>query len=188
MIRARRWAAGLSALLLGALLAAPPATALDRPTGPVVLTVAGAITETNRGPYDERVDVFFKYHEVSFERAAAFDATMLEALGMHEITVAYADRPEQDRFAGPRLRDVLGAAGFTGDEIKVLALDAYAEELTRADLDAYEWILSMERNGEAFGIGQFGPLRLVYARHDDKPITAEDEARWPWAVFYIEIR
>lgn len=183
-----RRAAWLAALLLGVLLMAARAEALDRPAGPVVLTVAGAITETNRAPYDEGVDKFFTYHEVRFEKAAAFDAAMLEALGTHDITVSYAERPEQDRFSGPRLKDVLVAAGFMGDNIKVLALDAYAKELTRADLDAYEWILAMERNGEPLGIGQFGPLWLVYAKPDGAPVTAEDETRWPWAVFYIEVR
>lgn len=178
----------LAAVLLGALLVASPASALDRPTGAVVLTVAGAISESNRGPFDESIDKFFMYHEISFDKAAAFDAAMLEALGMHEVTVTYADRPEQDRFEGPQLKDVLEAAGFIGDDIRIVALDAYAEALSRAELEIYDWIVAMKRNGEALGIGQFGPLRVVYARHDGKPVTAEDEARWPWAVFYIEVK
>jgi hypothetical protein len=188
LIPIKRGVTFAAVVLLGLVWATAPTGALDRPSGAVVLTVGGAISESNRGPFDESVDKFFMYHEISFDKAAAFDAAMLEALGMHEVTVAYADRPEQDRFEGPRLKDVLDAAGFTGDIVRVVALDAYAEELSRAELETYDWILATKRNGEALGIGQFGPLRLVYARHDGEPITIEDETRWPWAVFYIEVR
>jgi len=184
----RQWLGWLAGLLFGVILGAAHAVALELPKGPVVLTVAGAITETNRGAYDEHVDVFFEHHNVAFDKAAAFDTAMLEALGMQEITVEYPDRPETDRFAGPRLRDLLDATGALGSQITILALDGYARELSRADIDAYDWIVALTRNGKPLGIGQFGPLWVVYARHDDMPITAEDEARWPWAVFYIEAK
>jgi hypothetical protein len=182
----RRRVAWAVALLLCLSLGLARAVALEPPHGPVILTVAGAVTETNRGPFDARVDEFFAYHDLTFEKAAAFDAASLEALGMQDVVVRYADRQETDRFAGPRLRDVLDAAGAVGSGIRILALDGYVRELSRADIDAYDWIVALKRNGEALGIGQFGPLWVVYARHDGQSITAEDEARWPWAVFYIQ--
>jgi hypothetical protein len=46
----------------------------------------------------------------------------------------------------------------------------------------------VKRDGRYLGIGQRGPLWLVYARRDGKAIGAEDEQRWPWAAFLIEVK
>jgi hypothetical protein len=40
---------------------------VEAPAGAVILTAAGNITKTNRGPYDEKRDTLFKYHEVTFD-------------------------------------------------------------------------------------------------------------------------
>ncbi|MSP82303.1 MAG: hypothetical protein EXQ94_05055 [Alphaproteobacteria bacterium] len=161
---------------------------LGTPNGQVVLTVAGAIDATNRGPYDESEDVFFKYHERQFDKAVAFDLAMLEGLGVHEITIACDGWPAPIRFAGPWLEDVLAAAGAHGKTITVLALDGYASELSTEDLAAYDWMVAVKRDGHYMDIGQRSPLWLVYARRDGAAITADDELRWPWAAFMIEVR
>ncbi len=103
--------------LATALLALPlgsQALALEKPAGPAVLTIVGAIGETNRPPFDEFEDGVFKFHERRFDKAAAFDIAMLEALGMHEITVAYPAWPHPFRFEGPRLKDVLANPNYEG--------------------------------------------------------------------------
>lgn len=161
---------------------------LSQPTGPVVLTVVGAIGATNRGPFDEFEDAFFEYHERRFDRAAAFDLAMLEALGTHEVTVAYDGWPRPFRFEGPWLRDVLAVAGAAGKGVAVVALDGYASEIGADDLAAYDWIVALKRDGRYFDIGQRGPLWIVYARRDGKAIGADDELRWPWAAFLIEVK
>ncbi|MDA0240164.1 MAG: hypothetical protein O3A84_09085 [Proteobacteria bacterium] len=65
----------------------PPAQALDAPVGQVVLTVTGDITETNRGAYDAKADLFIKHHERTFKKAAALDLGMLEGLGMEKFRI-----------------------------------------------------------------------------------------------------
>ncbi|MEX0807181.1 MAG: hypothetical protein WD044_00495 [Dongiaceae bacterium] len=157
------------------------------PTGPVIVSVIGEIETTNRPPFDEFEDAFFGYHEYRFDKALAFDLAMLEALGMHEATIDYDGWPHPIRFEGPLLRDVLDAAGATGDTITLVALDGYAERVERRELDDQDWILAIRGDGQDLGIGQHGPSWLVYQRRDGATVTTEDEARWPWAVFLIAI-
>jgi len=183
-----RWIGALLAAAVMAWAGSSGAAELGQPAGEVVLTVAGNIGATNRGPYDDFEDAFFKHHEHKFDKAAAFDLAMLEGLGMHEVTVAYSAWPRTYRFEGPWLKDVLAAVGASGHDIAVLALDGYAEEISAAELDGYDWILAVKRDGRYLDIGQHGPTWIVYARRDGKTISAEDEQRWPWAAFLIEVK
>jgi len=183
-----RWIGVLVAAAVVAWAGGSGAAELGQPAGEVVLTVAGAIGATNRGPYDDFEDAFFKHHERKFDKAAAFDLAMLEGLGMHEVTVAYDKWPRTYRFEGPWLKDVLTAAGASGHDIAVLALDGYAEEISAADLNAYDWILAVKRDGRYLDIGQHGPTWIVYGRRDGKAFGDEDEQRWPWAAFLIEVK
>ena len=70
------------------------------PAGAVVLTVAGNVANTNRPAYDDKRDVFLKYHERAFDKAFAFDRAMLESLGVTEIRIAYKDWDSPITFSG----------------------------------------------------------------------------------------
>jgi hypothetical protein len=175
------------AMLLAALPFAARADALVEPAGPVVVTVVGAIEATNRGPFDAAADEFFAYHEYTFEKAAEFDLAMLEALGLQAATIAYDGWPAPIRFEGPLLADLLAAVGAHGATVTLVALDGYAERIAWAELDAYRWILATRGNGRFLGIGRHGPTWLVYDRGPEYRYTADDEARWPWAVFLIVV-
>ena len=183
-----RWIGALLTAAAVAWAGFAPAAELGQPAGQVVLTVAGAVGATNRGPYDDFEDGFFKHHERKFDHAAAFDLAMLEGLGMHAVDVSYSGWPKAAHFEGPWLKDVLAAAGASGHDISVLALDGFASDISAADLDAYDWIVAVKRDGRYLGIGQRGPLWLVYARRDGKAYTEADEQRWPWAAFLIEVK
>lgn len=183
-----RWVWVLVAAAVMAWAGCSGAAELGTPRGQVVLTVAGAVGATNRGPYDDFEDGFFKHHERKFDKAAAFDLAMLEGLGMHEVTIAYGGWPKTFRFEGPWLKDVLAAAGAGGHDISVLALDGFASDISAADLAAYDWIVAVKRDGRYLDIGQRGPTWIVYARRDGKAFSAEDEQRWPWAAFLIEVK
>lgn len=161
---------------------------LGAPTGPAILTFIGAIEHTNRGPFDAFEDGFFKHHERQFSKAAVFDAAMLEALGTHTVEISYSGFSKPFRFEGPWLKDVLAAVGATGKDIAIVALDGFASEISAADLAAEDWLLAVKRDGRYLDLGQRGPLWVVYARRDGKPLTIEDEQRWPWAAFLIEVK
>jgi hypothetical protein len=183
-----RWAWALATAAAMAWASGGWTADLVQPAGQVVLTVAGAIGASNRGPYDEFEDAFFKHHERTFDKAAAFDLAMLEGLGMHEVTVSYDKWPKEFRFEGPWLKDVLAAAGASGHDISVLALDGFATDIGAADLSTYDWIVAVKRDGRYLDIGQRGPTWIVYGRRDGKAFGAEDEQRWPWAAFLIEVK
>lgn len=187
-MHSRRLAAAF--LLLASLVLPGIATAADLPApeGAVVVTVAGNIANTNRGAFDADADLFLNYHGVSFDKAAAFDRAMLEALGMHEVEVAYEGGPAPVRVTGPRLADLVAAVGGEGETVSLMALDGFASEISRADLEALDWIVGIEQDGRPLGLGQRGPLWVVYTYPDGRALTADDEMRWPWATFYIEIR
>lgn len=179
------WCIGVLSLTLAAVAAAEDGPA---PAGAAVLTVVGNIGQTNRPPFEKFADPFFAYHERAFENAYAFDLAMLEALGMHRATIAYEGWPRALDVEGPRLRDVLAAAGAAEGTVATVALDGFAAELSPADLAAEDWIVAIKESGRYLGIGQRGPAWVLYARRDGKTATAEDEARWPWAVFLVEVR
>ena len=159
---------------------------LTVPGGPVVLTIAGKIATANRGAFDAVQDAFLGYHEKTFDRAAAFDRAMLKGLGTQEIEVAYEKWPKTYRLAGPRLTDVLAAVGAQGRPVTVTALDGYAVEISAEELAAHDWIVALERNSQALGIGQQGPLWIIYSVPGGTA-SRDDEARWPWAAFFIEV-
>jgi hypothetical protein len=182
---------GLAVLFVALLLVpagAAAAAELAAPQGAVVLTVAGNIENANRPPFDADRDLFLKYHDRGFERAAAFDREMLESLGMQEIEIAWEGGPAPVRLAGPRLKDLVAAVGGRGAAVTVLALDGYASEIAWDDLQALDWIVALSQDGRPLGLGQRGPLWVVYSYPDGRPLTAEDELRWPWATFYNEIQ
>lgn len=178
-VKALVLAAGVSALVGGGAMAE-----LAKPTGPVILTIGGAVKYANRGPFDEFDDAFLNSHEYSFDRAAAFDIAMLEKLGTVTATIKAAPWPRGLTLEGPRLIDVLMAAGWTGSKITTVALDGFAVEITAADLAAQDWILALRADGKPLGIGGHGPAWIVYAVVGGRA-TEMDESRWPWAVFYI---
>ena len=177
----------LAILLLASTVAGPTVLALDAPQGQTIVTIVGAISETNRGPFDEAEDKFFLYHEYKFDRAASFDLAMLESLGMETVEIAYDGWPAPIRFEGPLLADLLAAVGAHGNSVTLLALDGYAERIEGADIDAYRWVLATRSDGTPLPIGGHGPAWLVYDRGAGHRYTQDDEARWPWAVFLIVV-
>lgn len=179
----RRLTAALAVLLIGG---AVSAAELAAPDGPVVLTVAGEVDKTNRPAFEPLGDAFLNYHEKTFERAAAFDRAMLQALGMQEVAIDYAGWPGLMRFEGPWLKDLLAAAGAAGRPITVVALDGYGVEISAEEIEMRPWIVALKANGRDLAIGGRGPTWVLY--QTDGPATADDEGRWAWAVFYIEVR
>ena len=155
------------------------------PEGPVVLTIAGNAAKTNRPSYDERRDVFFAFHERSFDAAFTFDLAMLDSLGKKEVHIEYENWPEPMSLSGPLLEDVLETAGCAPGPLATLALDGYATTITGEKRRAHEWIVVTRANGRRLAIGGRGPLWLVYDPPGDRPALREESENWPWAVFFV---
>ena len=64
-------------------------------------------------------------------------------------------------------------------------LDGFATEISAAKVAAHDWVLSTRADGRPHGIGDRGPLWLVFDSPEERPATAEEESMWPWSLFFI---
>lgn len=180
------WRVVFTILGLAAAIAAVRAQPATSPEGPAILTIAGDIGHANRGPIDPKLDGFFKFHEIEFERAFQFDRNALVQLPQREFTARLPEGHETAIFRGPLLSAVLEQAGVTGRvSIMARALDGYVTELSAADLAGGQRVLVLARNGVPLGLGGFGPALLL---KQPKSVDVDSDAQWPWAVFYIEVK
>ena len=120
------------------------AHALDKPGGLVVLTVEGAISQTNVGAQ------------------AQFDMQMLEKLPQHSFTTQTPWYPNAVTFTGPLLRDVLAAVGAQGTRITAVALNDYRTEIPAEDATRHDVIVARLMNNRPMRIREKGPLFIVY--------------------------
>ncbi len=154
MGRLHRLLAALVLLLL------PVAAAAQQ--GPTLVTVAGAIGETNRGPFDPFHDAHLARLVDPFERAYALDAAALGALPQQSLTVQYPDWDGQDhRFTGPSVADLLALVGAEGAAVTFMGLDGYSARYERAVLEKANFLLATHMDGAALGLGGFGPAWLM---------------------------
>jgi hypothetical protein len=170
----------LSIVLLGGARADEPA-----PSGPVVLTVAGAIGAGNRGAVDAFADPFLGHHDIAFDSAYAFDRAMLEALGMRRITTRYPGTDRTIEAEGPFLRDVLAAVGASGATVSAMALDGYAAEIAADEAARYDIVLALRADGRDLGLGGRGPAWIVFP--DDPAFAERGDAAWVWGVYYLRV-
>ncbi|KQW31876.1 hypothetical protein ASE36_06585 [Rhizobium sp. Root274] len=158
----------LLALLLGA-VSSTSALALDAPTGPVVLTVKGAITNTNAG------------------NTAEFDLAMLEALAGRKATMETPWTDGKVTFEGPLLSALLEAVGSTGTLLSVKALNDYAAEVPAEDAKLAT-MLATRMDGKPMSVRDKGPLMIVYP-FDQNPDLYNEKyfSRSVWQIKEIEV-
>ncbi len=160
-----------------------------------LLTVAGAIGQSNRGPLDAGFDQLLAKHGARFERAWQFDAAMLARLPSVTIrpTLEYDAKPH--RLSGPLLSAVVGAAGVAADASATLvlhAVDGYAVAVKMADADRYRMIVATALDGVPLSLGGLGPLWALYDADrvpdfKDKPLK-ERFALCPWGLYFIDVK
>ena len=135
----------LQALVIGALLLfSGLVQALDKPSGPVVLRITGAVSQPNN------------------LQQAHFDMSMLHAFEQHSFTTQTPWYNDPVTFSGPLLRDVLAAAGAKGERMSAVALNDYRTEIPFQDAIKYDLIVATTMNGQAMSVREKGPLFLVY--------------------------
>ena len=171
-----------------------PALAIAKPAaaGPALLTVTGALARSNRGPFDPMRDQMMHKQKLSFDKAFAFDFAALERLPAVEIhpTLEYDGKVHALR--GPRLLDLLAAAGAgNGARLALRAVDGYAAALTVSQARAMGMIVATHLDGQPMALGGLGPLWAVYDADRfpgaaAKPL-AERFAGCPWALYHIEV-
>ena len=186
----------LAAATLGAALplsgrAAPSAGR----TGTGLLTLAGAITRSNRGPLDPALDQLMVKQGTQFTKAREFDAAMLARLPSVTIqpTLEYDAKPH--KLSGPLLSAVVAAAGVAADARVMLALralDGYNVAVSLADAQRYRMIVATALDGVPLSIGGLGPLWAVYDADrlpDFKNMPLKERfGLCPWGLYFIEVK
>jgi hypothetical protein len=179
-----------------ALAGALPAAALAAPAakGPALLTVTGAIGKANRGALDPVRDQMMYKQKLSFDRAYSFDFAALLALPAVQIRPTLEYDAKVHVLRGPRLADVLKAAGVGGNErtrVTLRAVDGYAATLALQEAKAMGMIVATHLDGQPMPLGGLGPLWAVYdadrvAQAAARPL-AERFASCPWALYHIDV-
>ncbi|WP_421852940.1 hypothetical protein [Marinomonas sp.] len=147
------------------------AQALSKPTGPVILTVTGNITNTN-----------------THEKTAEFDRDMLmslEVINQHTVT-PWSEGV--DLYRGPLLRSIMSAVGAQTDTLSMTALNDYSAIVPKKDGDDYDVILAMEMNGKVMSVRDKGPIFLLYPFSDDPSLNNEViHNRSVWQIKSIDV-
>lgn len=136
----------VSAFLLGVIVATAGANAngLGNPKGMVVLTVTGAVAETNLGD------------------AAQFDLAMLEALGSTAIETTTIWTDGVQRFRGVSLATLIEVLGIRSNTLRAAAINDYTVEIPVSDAVKGGPIIAYELNGERMSLRNKGPLWIIY--------------------------
>jgi hypothetical protein len=148
-----------------------PASALEPAEGPVVLTVTGAITQTNA------------------EGAAKLDLALLSAMGsvVVETTTIWTDGVQT--FEGVELASLLAALGAEGTVLRAIAHNDYAVDIPVSDAVAGGPVVAYLRNGAAMSMRDKGPLWVVYP-YDTSPEYQSEliYSRSIWQLDRIEVQ
>jgi len=176
-------------LAAGAMLPAVAPACAEPVSAPglVILTVGGLIEAPNRGPFDPERDRLFNTNNISFERARAYNAGELAALPKHSVTAHHFGREMAGK--GPLLHDVLATAApdAAAKTARLFALDGYAAEIALPDIKSQRWILAVETDDRPLAIGDLGPLFAMRQLGGAERETEEEEAKWVYALYYIEL-
>jgi hypothetical protein len=166
----------IAKMALVAGLAAPlalPALAdgLAAPKGDIVLTLSGAISQTNA------------------PGLAKFDLEMLQAMPATTFKTTTNWTAGATSFTGVSLKALLAAAGATGQSLHAGALNDYAVDIPASDAVDGGPIVAYLQDGKPMSPRDKGPLWIVYP-FDSKTEykTEEVYSRAIWQLSKIEVR
>lgn len=167
----------------------PPTSAEEQsaPKEMVLLTVSGIIGESNRGPLDPNKDTLLASKKIDFPNAFAFDRPMLLKLSQGEVKAQPPGYDAPATFKGPLLIEILGRIEAAKMKLTFTGLDGFSGWLMPEDIDGSDWILALEADGKALGIGAQGPLLLINSRTAGEKPPETGHGDWVWSVFYIRV-
>ena len=150
---------------------AAPATALPPAEGTIVLTVTGAITQTNA------------------EGAAELDLALLGEMDSVVIETTTIWTEGVQTFEGVELATLLDALGAEGSTLRAIAHNDYAVDIPVSDAVAGGPVVAYLRNGAEMSMRDKGPLWIVYP-YDAKPDYQSEliYSRSIWQLDRIEVQ
>ncbi len=144
---------------------------LDKPSGPVILTVMGNIESSNQ-----------------VGGKAELDRSMIEAIGVSKKTTTTPWTEGTPVFEGVFIKDLLAHLGAEGSRLKITALNDYSASMPMSDLDKYDVILAMKQDGKPLRIRDKGPIFVVYPFDEFPELNSEIiHNRSVWQVTSITV-
>ena len=125
------------------------------PTGSTLLTITGAISQFN------------SKNELLLDRNALLQLPQVTV----STTTLWTDGTSQ--FTGPLVRDILSAAGNSAKQISAIAANEYAVEIPVGDVQKYQIILALEKDGKILSIREKGPLWVIYPWSDHQELRQD---------------
>jgi hypothetical protein len=150
---------------------AQQAWALDKPAGPVVLTISGKVAQANNGTQ------------------AQFDMKMLEKLPQKSFSTQTPWYPNPVTFTGPLLRDVLAAAGAKGNKIIAVALNDYKTEIPFDDATRHDVIVARLMNDRPMPVREKGPLFIIFPFDTKAELRSEtyyNRSAWQLSTLQVQ--
>ena len=158
------------AVTLLALMPLPALAELAKPSGEVLLTMTGNISETNT------------------DGAAQFDLGMLRNLPNEEFETTTIWTEGVQRFKGVPLDVLLDTVGADGSTLRSVAINAYQITIPTAADEIDGAIVAYEMNGNTMSIRDKGPLWIVYPYDADPRFKTEViYSRSIWQLEMIEV-
>lgn len=157
---------------LAGLVAAPSARAesLPAPQGEVILTVSGAIANTND------------------DGLARLDMALLEGLPKHSFATSTIWTEGVDTYEGVLLTDLLSAVGATGTNVLAKALNDYEITFPVAEATSDGPLLAYLTNGKAMSVREKGPIWLIFPYDTVEAFRTEQTyARSIWQLDRITV-
>ena len=156
--------AAISAFLLLA-VGQPASAEIAAPQGEVILTVSGAIDDTNSA------------------EGAQFDMEMLQAMPASGFDTTTTWTVGTTRFDGVPLKALLDAVGAKGTSVTATALNNYSVEIPLDVLEEQVPIVAYHINGETFSRRDKGPLWIVFP-YDAGP-AYQTELVYGWSIWQL---
>ena len=144
---------------------------LPPPSGKVILTVTGNITNTQDG------------------ESANFDLKSLKQLKSATFNLHTRWTERVHEYHGPLLTSILQKVGAKGDKLRLTALNDYTIEIDRAYVEKYQPILAWRDDGKQMSVRDKGPLWLLLP-HDKFPELKSESntGNMIWQLRHIEIK
>jgi hypothetical protein len=117
---------------------------LPPPYDEVILTITGALANTNA---PGRIE---------------FDLRSLERLGLSKLTTWTPWTDGEVEFEGILARQLMEAVGARGAEVEARALNDYKEVIPIEDFHRYDVLLATRMNGRLMRLRDKGPIWIVY--------------------------
>lgn len=160
----------LAALAMVLTLGQAQAQDLAEPTGEVVLTITGNLTQSGA------------------EDGARFDMDMLKSLPARTFATSTIWTEGENTFVGVPLSVVLQAVGADGSMIRATAINDYAVEIPMESVTESDPIVAYEMDGAEMSRRQKGPLWIVYPYDSDPKYQTEvTYSRSIWQLDRLEV-